>query len=192
MEKKIKYENIRLFMKILNYYIHSLPWTETISSESFGELCYLAKIHSLMPILYDVLKPQLNKLPADDTEKAQLLKNRCMAAIAQAVHQEISREELQDVFGKHGLILVFFKGAQIRAFYPVPELRTMGDMDCLIKAQDQQKAHKLMLQLGYVCKINEGNVWVYQRGTVVIEMHTLIAGNGIGNKFNYEAFFQTQ
>lgn len=84
---------------------------------------------------------------------------------------------------------MFFKDAQLRKLYPVPELRTMGDLDCLIRQKERAKAHQLMEQLGYCCEIDSEPVWVYHRDGVVIEMHTQVAGGELGNGFDYQAYF---
>ena len=65
----------------------------------------------------------------------------------------------------------------------------MGDIDCLILEEDRQKAHENMLGLGYSCDIDKGYVWVYRRGSVMVEMHSRIAGNGISNQFGYMEYF---
>lgn len=75
-------------------------------------------------------------------------------------------------------------------FYSIPELRTMGDLDSLITEEDRKKANGLMLQLGYTCEQTEGDVWVYRRGMIIIEMHTRIAANSISNHFDYARFFR--
>lgn len=65
----------------------------------------------------------------------------------------------------------------------------MGDLDCLICEEDRGRAHELMTDLGYSCSADQGNVWVYQKGMVVIEMHSRIAGNNISNGVDYMQFF---
>lgn len=46
-------------------------------------------------------------------------------------------------------------------------------------AERFEQAHGLMTDLGYECESDKGDVWVYRRGSVSIEMHTRIAGNCI-------------
>lgn len=88
-----------------------------------------------------------------------------------------------------GIPLAFFKGTLLRSFYPEPHLRTMSDIDCLVSGENRKQAHNLMLEMGYMCDSDKGDVWVYSRGRVSVEMHTRIAQNSFQNGFDYKGFF---
>lgn len=188
-EKLISEESIRTFFCILKNYIDSEPMNGTLREEQFDDLCYLAKIHSVAPILYYMLRQEEQVLKVLYPDQITWLKNQYMFSAVQSIHQDTSKEEMNRAFKEQRIPLLFFKGAQIRSFYPVPEIRTMGDLDCLIDEKDRMKSHTLMLEMEYECQSDKGNVWVYKRGTVMIEMHTQIAGNSISNGFDYAQFF---
>ena len=158
-------------------------------SGELEDLLYLAHIHSLEPVVYYMLREQRKQLSIQNLEQVQYMQRVYHSAVYISVTQEASRAEIEGTFEKAGIKLVFFKGAQLRELYPVPELRTMGDMDCLIRREDRPKAHQLMLQLGYECQVDAEPVWMYRRDAVVIEMHTLLAAKDIGNGVDYESFF---
>ena len=158
-------------------------------SGELEDLLYLAHIHSLEPVVYYMLREQRKQLSIQNLEQVQYMQRVYHSAVYISVTQEASRAEIEGTFEKAGIKLVFFKGAQLRELYPVPELRTMGDMDCLICREDRAKAHALMCQLGYQCEIDDEPVWMYRRDAVVIEMHTLLAAKDIGNGVDYESFF---
>ena len=59
-----------------------------------------------------------------------------------------------------GIPLAFFKGTLLRSFYPEPHLCTMSDIDCLVSGENRKQAHNLMLEMGYMCDSDNGDVWV--------------------------------
>lgn len=187
IDTKEKTATEKLF-KILKCFLDNIPFDEDIETE-FEELYHIAKIHKLTPILFYVLQEQIDNLTEKNKRLTDLMKKEYRFALFNAIQQEESIKEIQMSFAKNSILLVFFKGVEIRSFYPMPQLRTMGDIDCLISEKDREKAHRLMLDMGYTCKLSGGNVWTYNKNSVDIEMHTKIAENNIGNGFDYEQYF---
>lgn len=187
-EVKFTKKSAKVLFRLLRHYIRQSLKDFYDCGESFLALCHLAKIHGLAPILFDILQKQ-SQLQERYPQAFEQLKKSYMVSIAQSIQQEMGLEEIRDTFRCREVPILFFKGAQVRAFYPVPELRTMGDMDALIVESDREKAHQFMLELGYICEQSESDVWVYRKGMIIIEMHTKVAGNGISNQFDYAGFF---
>lgn len=48
-----------------------------------------------------------------------------------------------------GIPVCIWKGIAAAAAYPEPELRTMGDVDALVPAEDMQTARSALLRAGY-------------------------------------------
>lgn len=157
--------------------------------DDLPELFRLCGIHSLRPILYYMLLDEAEMLKERWPDLAGKMHDQYIASAYHCVQQEASAEEMSDRFCREGILLVFFKGILLRSFYPEPQLRTMGDIDCLVAGEDRRKAHKMMLEMGYTCDSDKGDVWVYSRGRVSVEMHTRIAQNPFQNGFDYKTFF---
>lgn len=185
----IERETILLFLRMVGDFSTGKMGEYGDCASILDQLLYLAGIHSLGPAVYYMLKGQREKLSAQKPDQMARMKKAYHSAIYVSLTQETSMEEIQETFFRAEIPLAFFKGAQLRKLYPVPELRTMGDLDCLIRQEDRAKAHQLMGQLGYCCEIDSEPVWVYHRDGVVIEMHTQVAGGGLGNGFDYQAYF---
>lgn len=186
---EINRETRDLFLRMVGDFALDRKSVYPDCSGELEDLLYLAHIHSLEPVVYYMLREQRKQLLEQKPELFRHMQRAYHSAVYVSVTQEASRAEIEGTFEKAGIKLVFFKGAQLRELYPVPELRTMGDMDCLICREDRAKAHALMCQLGYQCEIDGEPVWVYRRGAVVIEMHTQVAAKDIGNGVDYESFF---
>lgn len=185
----VKPETRELFLRMVGDFAVDRKGVYPDCSNELEDLLYLAQIHSLGPVVYHMLQGQRKQLMEQKPELFQRMQRAYHSAVYVSVTQEASRAEIEEAFQNAGIRLVFFKGAQLRQLYPVPELRTMGDMDCLICREDRAKAHQLMIQLGYECQVDAEPVWMYNRNGIVIEMHTQIGENSIGNGFDYQGYF---
>lgn len=186
---EINRETRDLFLRMVGDFALDRKSVYPDCSGELEDLLYLAHIHSLEPVVYYMLREQRKQLMEQKPELFQRMQRAYHSAVYVSVTQEASRAEIEGTFEKAGIKLVFFKGAQLRELYPVPELRTMGDMDCLIRREDREMAHTLMEQLEFQCESHREPVWVYRRGVVVIEMHTQMGENSMCNGFDYQSFF---
>lgn len=186
---EINRETRDLFLRMVGDFALDRKSVYPDCSGELEDLLYLAHIHSLEPVVYYMLREQRKQLSIQNLEQVQYMQRVYHSAVYISVTQEASRAEIEEAFEKASIKLVFFKGAQLRELYPVPELRTMGDMDCLIRREDRSKAHTLMCQLGYQCEIDDEPVWMYNRNGIVIEMHTRVAADSLGNEVDYPTMF---
>ena len=58
-------------------------------------------------------------------------------------------ELLKNVLCGNKIKHLFLKGAEVRYFYPTPELRTSGDIDIVVKKEDFEKAAMLLVENGF-------------------------------------------
>lgn len=85
-------------------------------------------------------------------------------------------------FDQQEVPVVVVKGTTAAAYYPMPELRTMGDIDLLVRPQDYDKAKKIMEENGWQAN-NEGNNrhCAYYRQHIVVELHRRFAADRLSN-----------
>ena len=158
-------------------------------SDNLSGLLHLCEIHGLQPILYYMLGSETEHLRECYPELEKRMRDQYIALAYLSIQQDTAAEEMAEHFRQAGIPLAFFKGKLLRSFYPEAQLRTMGDIDCLISRDDRRQAHDLMLAMGYECESDIGDVWVYNRGRVSVEMHTRIAWKLSQNGFDYRNFF---
>lgn len=80
-------------------------------------------------------------------------------------------QQLFDVFEKNEIDHLPLKGCRMKALYPKPELRTMGDADILIRIEQYDDLEKLMTSLGYTM-INESEYeYKWMRDELMVELH---------------------
>lgn len=87
-----------------------------------------------------------------DSEVCRRLDGFLYGAIVGNLNRRVDFETLSKEFTVRGIAHMPVKGYYLRKLYPVPELRTFGDIDLLIHREDRQKVHELMLSLGYSVK----------------------------------------
>lgn len=87
--------------------------------------------------------------------------------------QDMALEELIEAFTKAGIDCMPLKGSVIKNYYPNPDLRSMGDIDFLVREQNRQVVRDIMHSLGYIDDIlDDGQVDGFKREKLVyVEIH---------------------
>lgn len=102
----------------------------------FGDPWELAERNSLLPWLYERTPDPRYRRTYEVTVARSLSQSREDAACRAA-------------FCEAGIPLIPLKGGILREAYPAPHLRQMYDLDYLYRKEDQEKAHEVMVRLGY-------------------------------------------
>lgn len=176
------------FLMMLTCFLQRKAWTPP-EGLNLPEWYDLSKIHSLEPILYHMLRPFRNSFSQSFPQSMAKLEKSYRGAVYYALTQESHMEDILPAFQGKGVDLVIFKGYRLKDCYPVPELRTMGDLDLLIREEDRDRSHQILGKLGYECTIGRGDVWVYRKGGISLEVHTDIARNLPNHPFDYQSYF---
>ncbi len=160
----------------------------TILSEDINWqiLSNMARKHSVLPLLYDVLveNPQV----PEELQKE-------IAASAQRTVQQSYRllflsKSLQQSLEEAGITTVLLKGVATASYYPVPELRKSGDIDLLLlDPKKEEAAGHVLERLGLKKQEHQHalhhTVYVTKEG-IDIELHSMLAepfDNGQMNQY---------
>ena len=139
----------------------------------YRKLCGIAKAHNLIAVVYAVC----NKAPNTEVipEDCRLaLSEHFFSSVFLYEHQKQGVERVYRVLSDAGIPHVFFKGAILKELYPVPECRLMGDIDLLINPASRQAAKKALMSSGFACTAQNGPVYDYRKGDVLLEVHTAL------------------
>lgn len=152
----------------------------------WAELMRLASIHSVTGILgYMVMKSPCEKsAPIADT-----MRKLYFGSISVFLRKTENARRLMKKLDDAGIDHMPFKGFTVRDWYPVPELRSFGDVDMLIRPQDREKSHALMQELGYSVKNDWEPVYSYYSESELYEIHTRMMEIDISDKADYQGFF---
>lgn len=159
-------------LQIINDFLH-VRKTEAVSDCFWDYLVLLAGKHQLLPILFYQCK--------------ELMPKSCFLEAKNVYYQQIQRSALMDRsinrFKEllNGIDVCFIKGVQIRNYYPVPSLRTMSDIDVLVREDDLEKVIEIFVKSGAKAG-NEKNSFVLDGFT--FEFHE----NPIHSHIEHEAY----
>ena len=179
---ELEYEYL---LELLGCYLTSRT-PEKRSETNWQQLMQLADIHSVTGILgYMNMKYQL----CPDPVLSQTMRQMTMVTLSQFTQRGVWVEQfckmLQDAEIEH----ILLKGVIVRNYYPVPELRTFGDVDLVIHPDDRERSHQLMLDAGFQSKVDWGPVYSYYRGLEIYEIHTDIMEVEVSGKADYQGYF---
>ena len=90
------------------------------------------------------------------------------------VKSEMQYRDLKRViaaFDENGIDYMPLKGSKLKAMYPAPELRYMGDADILIRMEQYDRIVPIMESLGFVHSKNSDHEIVWRSKSLYLELH---------------------
>lgn len=81
-----------------------------------------------------------------------------------------------------------FKGIVLKDYYPVPETRSMGDIDILIDSDKRDCVKAVLTKAGFQCINSSGPEWAYTKNGIRVEIHTSILNGSTGKNSAKEYF----
>jgi hypothetical protein len=147
----------------------------------------LAKSHNLTPTLFCVINTAENK-KAVPKDIFTLFEEDFYDAVARYDFQQQKIDELDEILTEAEIRHIFFKGAEIKEYFPVPQARVMGDIDILIDEKNRERVKALLIRNGYKATDYNGPVYNYVKDNVLTEMHTKIISGKVGNSDAEECF----
>lgn len=159
---------------------------EKIGEEELKELMNLAHINSTCGLVGYVYITHPELAPPDTLT---LLRKQCLHEITLYARRAEQMKLLAAELDKNGIECIFFKGFVVREYYPVPELRTFGDVDFVIRKEDRNKSDELMKSLGFEPRDSWEPVYSYLKGTEYYEIHTDVMEIDVSDKADYVEYF---
>ena len=148
-------------------------------SIDYEKLFSLSKAHNLSALIFCVINTSENKDAVPD-ESFKKFQSAFYDAVMRYDFQSDTINEISALLGENGIKHIFFKGAQIREYYPVPQSRVMGDIDLLLFEEDRDAVRVLLCSNGYALVNGNGPVYDYEKNGVKIEAHTRIISGKVG------------
>ncbi len=152
----------------------------------WNNLIRLARIHNVLGILGYMTMTW--PICPDDNLKA-FLRRSCLGTIGGFAARWEQARQFVEALSVQGIDHIVMKGFVLRDFYPVPELRTFGDIDLVIRQSDREKTHQWMLQQGFQVKTDWEPVFSYKKEAEFYELHTRIMEVDVSDKADYQAYF---
>lgn len=150
------------------------------------KLIVLAKNHAVSGILGYMV---MNYPDESSAHVAQLMRKQCLQTISVFSRRAEEMKNLIQKMNEQEIDHLLFKGYVLKDYYPVPELRTYGDIDFLIRMDDRQKSDTLMMQEGFVRKTDWEPVFSYLKKLEYYEIHTDVMEVDVSDKADYKGYF---
>lgn len=130
----------------------------------------LADIHDVSGIIAQEIKLLPDEYKPENELKSYF--NQRLGFTVQSCNKrEMAKRKLKAFFDKNRIKHIFVKGEVIRQFYPVPELRTSGDIDVIIQPEDFEKTLDIIKKSNAVILKVISNTIVISICGVEIEIH---------------------
>lgn len=174
MRKEEKY-----LIKICNAYLteQNILLNESVD---FSRLFSVCREHNLIGIAFSVIKNSKNKniVPQNIYRNFE---DGFYETIIKYDRQSEIINDLNKLLTVNQIRHTFFKGVELREYYPISEVRAMGDIDILIDESNRNNAKQILIDNGYKLINSNGPVYDYEKNGVLVEMHTKIISDKIGS-----------
>lgn len=146
----------------------------------------MAQINNTVGILGYLLMTNPGLAPRELTAFGR---QQCLREIAVFSSRAEQMKLLIARMNERGIDHLLFKGYLVRELYPVPELRSFGDIDFVIRKEDREKCDSMMLELGFRREADWEPVYSYQKGVEYYEIHTEVLEVDVSDKADYRGYY---
>ncbi len=175
-------------LRLLRAYLDQTPVRLELPVD-WRRIYHYALIHQVAGMIASVIPT----LPQEEQPEEKIRHGfdiQFTGSIVKSVAQEKGMEEILRELNAAHISHVLIKGYVLKSLYPVPDLRTMGDVDILISPENRDPSHRVMLGLGYE-RIEKGlEVWEYQKQKMLAEIHTNLIMGEPWNGVDVEKYFE--
>lgn len=138
-----------------------------------AELLKLSERHCVAEMAYYALE----KLPLTDLETDVKWRQIRDKSLISDLSQQMDLEVTGRSFREAGIRFMPFGGSAVKSMYPRTDMRTMSGTDILIDPENDEKARKVMTDLGYTCEVTDDTVTCRKpAGMDVVLHHALFSG----------------
>ena len=143
-----------------------------------------AHAHQVEGIVYYQCK---DFMPA---EACAFCKRFFKASLFYYANRKMLVQTIREAFSANDIPFFIAKGLEVAKYYPVPGLRTMGDTDMIVHAQDRDRAAKVLTDLGFAYDHEyTGKELVYAYNRMEFELHYDLIYDETITLAEHQAFF---
>ena len=134
------------FLELLRSALHNRPAQPKPQDVSWNDLFEYAKSQSLSTMALIAIQRSGFDIGSELAKEWGIFNARNSVKFYNQEHEcEVLCKALSDA----GILNMPLKGSMIRELYPAPEMREMCDLDILVKPEDIERSHGVMLSNGY-------------------------------------------
>lgn len=174
----------QFFIQILKDHLEGSE-TKQCPDIEWKKVLFFAQIHQVEGIVFYQCKRFI------PSEMYSFLEKKFSAELFYKLNRERSYKDIGDAFDREGIVSFVVKGFNVASCYPIPSLRTMGDLDIVVHREDKEKAGQVLETLGYKPKIVQAPDydWSYEHNGIHLELHHLLFYDEPGINYKQADFF---
>lgn len=180
--------NRQYFINLLSSFINGTTIQTPPQNIDWEEIYHLSKIHSTTAIVYASMN-QLEEQYKPEKEIYDKFQWFFYSTIKRDLEFDKHITQLKENLEKEKIPHIFVKGHVLKNYYPYGQLRTMGDVDFLIKKEDREKSHEVVLKMNYKKRCETAGVWAYTKDVSHIEIHTDLIYEEIKKDVDFQEYF---
>ncbi|MBR2421188.1 MAG: nucleotidyltransferase family protein [Oscillospiraceae bacterium] len=128
----------------------------------------LIRQHHIAALIYD--GAERCGMTRREPTMAKLFQAYCSSLLlSEGQEREIGR--IFHAFDENGIDYLPLKGCNMKALYPKPEMRTMGDADILIRPDQYSRIAPVMKSLGFAYQYESDHELVWENEALNVELH---------------------
>ena len=174
-----------VFLALLRDHVHGTHTASVPPDLGWDKLQEIAQQQSLAGLCYAQLCDSAG-VPAEALESFH---QDFYGAVYLDANRKAAFREIAEAFRAAEIECLPFKGFVVKDYWPVPELRSMGDIDLLIHPEDRKRSDGIMRKLGYDCFVDNHAVWTYTADKLMFELHDHMFYEPLANAVDYRGYF---
>lgn len=147
---------------------------------NWNDVFKIAIKHNILPIIIEQVKKNTIEHPT-----LQQIQNFVIKSYYVSVQQNNMLERIKAKFNENQIDYMLLKGSTIKKLYPTPEMRTMGDIDILIRQSQYPMIKKCMVELSFIEGVETDHELHWKHNCVHIELHKHLIPTYNNDFYNY-------
>lgn len=160
--------NGKYFIYLISCFLNSIVPTD--ASEDWDEVYKLADINNVTGVIASEIKRMPNDLRPEGNIKSYFNQNLGKTIQRYEVNKK-AQDKIKSFMCENGIDFLFVKGASVRKFYPVPELRTSGDIDVIVRKEKFNSVLDVLKNSDFEIMQANPNVIVLNVFDIEVEIH---------------------
>lgn len=164
-----------LLLALLRNSLWGSPLTSNVAVGAWGAVVDAAALHAVVPMIWPAMRANAATCQIPD-DVLQRCRSAAIASALSAENYMAEQTRVLDILNHAGIDSVVHKGASMARLYPKPEMRSLGDIDLLVRDKDYIRSVNALVEAGYRLGSEEHPYHKVLFGTsVMVEIHCAVA-----------------
>ena len=173
----------QFFIQILSDHLNGRE-TKCNDDHDWTIIHQYARKHQVSGIIYAQAKQYMPQ------EIQQQFFQETLATYYCASNRMADFDAVQTKMNEQNIPYFVVKGPAVASLFPDPKLRVMGDIDLVVKSENREQCHDLLLEEGYKCESKyDDREWQYFKNNMELELHDRLVYEETVNEEGHDLYF---